>query len=134
MLTTFAVAMVSSKPYLSDEIEVDSINGNAMVHEIRKRSPLLIPEDPFLVGGLILGFLKKVWLPKAVKVNPIAQFNSLYAQCAFGTKIGLQTSKVLYPTLFGPLGKAYVALLPVVAPPVGKLFLAGICPKLALSG
>ena len=129
MLTTFAVAMVSSKPHLSDEIEVDTItegvNGNAMVHEIRKRSPLLIPEDPFLVGGI----LKKAVKFK-VKVNPIAQFNSMYWQCAYGTKIGLQTFKVL----LGPLSKAYVALLPVVAPPVGKLFLAGICPKLSLPG
>ena len=33
-------------------------------HEIRKRAPVQIPEDPFLVGG----FLKKVSLPKAAKV------------------------------------------------------------------
>ena len=105
MLTTFAVAMVYSKPLLSDEIEVgtrtESVNGNAMGHEIRKRSPIT------------------PWFPP------------LYGSCAFGTKLGLKIVKVIYPTLFGPLGKA---LLPVVPPALGKAFLAGLCPKLGLAG
>merc|ERR1712038_873658 len=62
--------MASPRPYYSNKIKSDTISqgDNASGHDIRKRSPSVVPEDPFLVGG----FLKKVSLPKAVKVAPIA--------------------------------------------------------------
>ena len=50
----------------------------------------------------------------------------LYAICALGTKIGKVTGGILTK----PLAFTY----PVVLPSVGKLFLAGICPKLGLTG
>ena len=57
--------IISLKPHYSNEIESDTISkgDEASGHEIHKRSPLVVPEDPFLVGG----FLKKLYLPKVVK-------------------------------------------------------------------
>ena len=62
--------MASSRPYYSNEIQSDTIRKgvNALGHNVGKRSPLVVPEDPFLVGG----FLKKLSLPKLAKVAPIA--------------------------------------------------------------
>ena len=105
MLTTFAVAMVYSKPLLSDEIEVgtrtESVNGIAMGHEIRKRSPVT------------------PWFPL------------LYKSCALGTKIGLPIGGIASTKL--PLGLG-IPVLPAVIPAVGKFMLAGFCPKLSLAG
>ena len=105
MLTTFAVAMVYSKPLLSDEIEVgtrtESVNGNAMGHEIRKRSPIT------------------PWFP------------ALYKSCALGTKIGIPIGGKVGTILTAGLG---AVTLPAVIPAVGKFMLAGFCPLLSLAG
>ena len=116
--------MASSRPYYSNEIQSDTIRKgvNILGHNVGKRSPLVIPEDPFLVGG----FLKKLSLPKAVKKAPIALPKKLYKK---------------YKTLTGPFwygvcaygsisgGVTVTGVNPVVVPPVVKKFLVKVCPK-----
>ena len=119
--------IISVRPHYSYEIAGHAIGQgvDASGHEIRKRSPLVVPEDPFLVGG----FLKKLSLPKAAKVAPIALPKKpykiykaltgplLYGACAVGSIQGGIASVVSPLTL-------------VIAPKVVKKFLVKVCPKL----
>merc|ERR1712227_88808 len=106
--------MASSRPYYSNEIQSDTIRKgvNILGHNVGKRSPLVIPEDPFLVGGT-----------KAVKKAPIALPKKPYK---------------IYKALTGPLFSGVCAFssisvgaaAPNPGPLAAKKVLVKVCPKL----
>ena len=86
---------------VSDERGIDDNIPRSNKHEIHKRSP----------------------------VPPLAPL--MYKSCATGTIVGTKLVKIIYPTFFGPLGKA---LTPIMPPALAKIFLTKLCPKVALAG
>ena len=116
--------MASSRPYYSNEIQSDTISQgvNALGHNVGKRSPLVIPEDPFLVGG-----------PKAVKKAPIALPKKPYK--IYKALTGpLLSGACAVGSIQGGIASVAIPLDLFIAPKVVKKFLVKVCPKLFLIG